>query len=46
MQNVIIIDNYIDVLIIIDVGTLCGNITEPRYLRSPKMTNMLTVMCY
>ncbi|EFN66210.1 Cubilin [Camponotus floridanus] len=27
-----------------DVGSLCGNITEPRYLRSPKMINMLTIM--
>ncbi|EFN89302.1 Cubilin, partial [Harpegnathos saltator] len=26
------------------VGVLCGNITQPRYLRSPKPVNELTVM--
>ncbi|XP_050461753.1 cubilin-like [Cataglyphis hispanica] len=27
-----------------DVGMLCGNLTKPKYLRSPKMVNMLTIM--
>ncbi|TGZ53188.1 Cubilin [Temnothorax longispinosus] len=27
-----------------DIGMLCGNITEPRYLRSPKLLNELTIM--
>lgn len=28
---------------VLDIGMLCGNITEPRYLRSPKLINELTV---
>nr|XP_012218853.1 PREDICTED: cubilin-like [Linepithema humile] len=27
-----------------DIGMLCGNMTEPKYLRSPKLVNDLTVM--
>ncbi|XP_014475365.1 PREDICTED: cubilin [Dinoponera quadriceps] len=27
-----------------DIGILCGNITEPRYLRSPKGINELTIL--
>ncbi|XP_071569184.1 cubilin isoform X2 [Temnothorax nylanderi] len=27
-----------------DIGMLCGNITEPKYLRSPKLLNELTIM--
>ncbi|XP_039305004.1 cubilin isoform X2 [Solenopsis invicta] len=27
-----------------DIGMLCGNITEPRYLRSPKLINELTII--
>lgn len=30
--------------IIVDIEVLCGNITEPVYLRSPKLVNELTVM--
>ncbi|XP_012062648.1 PREDICTED: cubilin [Atta cephalotes] len=26
------------------IGMICGNITEPRYLRSPKLINELTIM--
>jgi len=31
---------------IADIGMLCGNITEPKYIRSPKLVNDLTVMYY
>ncbi|XP_011637168.1 cubilin-like [Pogonomyrmex barbatus] len=27
-----------------DIGMLCGNMTKPRYLRSPKLINDLTIM--
>jgi len=29
----------------VDIGMLCGNMTEPKYLRSPKLINELTVTC-